>query len=66
MEQNSPFNLDEFQDILDKEFSVFKGANKYDYVRDMRDAFSSSLAKPVAHSILETIPDHAFWDIKVP
>lgn len=66
MESNSPFNIDEFQDILDKEFSIFKKENQYDYVRDMKDAFQDSLAKPAAVSILETIPEHAFWDIKVP
>lgn len=66
MEQNSPFNIDEFEEILDKELSVFKNGAKYDFVTDLKDAFSKSLSKPAAVSILETIPDHAFWDIKVP
>ena len=66
MEQNSPFKEDEFNDVLDKEFSVFKDGEKYDFVKDMRDAFASSLEKPAAEKILDTIPDHAFWDIKTP
>lgn len=66
LESNSPFSADEFQQVLDREFSVFKEGEKYDYVKDLKDAFSSSLARPAAERILDTIPDHAFWDIKVP
>jgi hypothetical protein len=66
MEKNSPFTADEFGDILDKEFSVFKNGEKYDFVKDIRDAFSGSLEKPAAEKILDTIPEHAFWDIKTP
>lgn len=66
MEELSPFTEAEFHDILDKELSVFKKGEKYDYVKDIRNAFSSGLQKPTAQKILETIPDHAFWDIKVP
>ena len=43
MEKNAPFTEDEFTDVLDKEFSVFKNGEKYDYVKDMKDAFSDSL-----------------------
>lgn len=66
MEKNSPFSADEFGEILDKEFAVFKKGEKYDFVKDMHDAFSASLEKPAAEKILDTIPDHAFWDIKTP
>lgn len=66
MEENSPFSLDEFQDILDKEFSVFKNGEKYSYVKDLKEAFSDSLAKSTNEKILETIPDYVFWDIKTP
>ena len=66
MEQNSPFTEEEFSAVLDKEFSVFKNGEKYDFVRDMKDAFASGLEKPAAERILDTIPEHAFWDIKTP
>lgn len=66
MEQNSPFDSDEFANVLDQEFSVFKNGDKYDFVKDMRDAFATSMEKPTNQKILETIPDHAFWDIKTP
>jgi hypothetical protein len=32
----------------------------------MKEAFSDSLQKPTVDKILDTIPDHAFWDIKTP
>ncbi len=66
LETNSPFTADEFQQVLDREFSVFKEGEKYDYVKDLKDAFAPALARPAADRILDTIPDHAFWDIKVP
>ena len=66
MEQNSPFSLDEFNEILDKEFSVFKNGDNYSYVKDIRDAFSGSLERSASERILDTIPDHVFWDIKKP
>jgi hypothetical protein len=31
--------IDEWNDMLDKELSVFKGGEKYDYVKDMQEAF---------------------------
>ena len=66
MEQNSPFKEEEFTDVLDQEFSVFKNGDKYDFVKDMRDAFAQGLEKPASEKILDTIPEHAFWDIKTP
>lgn len=66
MEDLSPFTQDEFNEILDKEFSVFKKGEKYDYVRDLTDAFSKGLSKSTAEKIFDTIPEHVFWDIKVP
>lgn len=66
MDKNSQFNEEEFSDVLDKEFSVFKNGDKYDFVKDMKDAFSQSLEQPASEKILDTIPDHAFWDIKTP
>lgn len=66
LEQNSPFNVDEFNEVLDKEFSIFKNGEKYDFVRDLKDAFASSLERPAVDKILDTIPEHVFWDIKTP
>lgn len=66
MEQLSPFTADEFNEVLDKEFSVFKTGEKYDFVKDMKDAYSAGLQKTTAEKILDTIPEHVFWDIKTP
>ena len=66
LSNNSPFSLDEFNEVLDKEFSVFKTGEKYDFVKDIKEAFSKDLERPAAEKILDTIPDHAFWDIKTP
>lgn len=35
-------------------------------MKDLKDAFSTSLAKTHADQIFDTIPHHMFWDIKVP
>lgn len=66
LEENSPYSIDEFNAILDKEFSVFKNGEKYNFVKDMKDAFREGLSKTTAQKIFETIPDHVFWDIKKP
>lgn len=66
MEEISPFSLDEFNDVLDKEFSVFKDGQKYSYIQDMKDAFKTGLAKSTSEKIFDTIPEHVFWDIKTP
>ncbi len=66
LQATSAFSIDEFNEILDKEFSVFKNGEKYDFVADLKDAFSGSLERPAADRILDTIPDYVFWDIKTP
>jgi len=66
MEQNSPFSSEEFNEVLDKEFSIFKNGDKYDFVRDLRDAFAPSLERPASEKIIDTIPEYVFWDIKTP
>ena len=66
LEQLNPYALDEFEKVLDKELSVFKDGEQYSYIKDLKEAFEHSLAKPKALQILETIPDHVFWDIKTP
>jgi len=40
MEANSTLDLDEFNAVLDREFSVFKDGQKHDYITDMKDAFA--------------------------
>lgn len=66
LEELSPQTLDEFEDFLDKEFSVFKNGEKYNFVKDLKEAFSEGLATTQADKILNTIPEHVFWDIKKP
>lgn len=39
METESPFSLDEFNEMLDKELSIFKEGEKYDYVKDIKHAY---------------------------
>jgi len=56
MEQQSPFKQEEFEAVLDKEFSVFKNGEKYDFVSDLKDAFSSSLERPAAERISTLSP----------
>lgn len=66
MEEMSPFTEDKFIEVLDREFNVFKGNEKYDYVKDLTDAYKDSLSKSNAEKIFDTIPVHVFWDIKTP
>lgn len=66
MSANAAFNADEFEAVLDKEFSVFKEGEKYSFVKDLKDAYSQSLESSAATRILDTIPDYVFWDIKTP
>lgn len=66
LEQDAPYTMDEFQDVLEKEFSVFKTGEKYDYVKDMHEAFDEDLAMPLSQKIIRSMPDHVFYDIKKP
>lgn len=58
--------IDQWNAYLDKELSVFKEGQRYDYVRDLQDAYKEGLRTPLAKKILRTVPNHYFWDIKVP
>lgn len=58
--------IDKWQDVLDKEFGVFKPGEKYSYVEDLRRGYQKSLHTSQRDRILATIPDHVFWDIKKP
>lgn len=64
--EKSPFKIEEFHAVLDKELAVFKKGEKYDFVKDLKDAYKDSLSTPLEQRIFQTIPDHAFWDIKKP
>jgi hypothetical protein len=66
MEQENEFKFEDFEKYLDQELSVFKEGEKYDYIKDIKDAYKNSLAKSQTQRIFETIPDHVFWDIKKP
>lgn len=60
LSKNSPYNMDEFELIMEAEMSVFKSNEHYDYVTDMRRAYSESLGKSNVEKIFETIPDYMF------
>jgi len=57
--------MEDFDKVLDKELGSFV-KDKYDYVRDLKDAYKNSLRTTSEQKILATIPDHVFWDIKTP
>ena len=63
---NTQFNIDDFHAVLDKELAVFQKGEKYDFVKDLKDAYKDSLKTTSEQRIFDTIPDHVFWDIKKP
>lgn len=65
-EEKTPFKLEEFHAVLDKELAIFKKGEKYDFVKDLKDAYKDSLKAPLEQRIFKTLPDHVFWDIKKP
>lgn len=65
-ENQSIFKAEDFQEVLDKELGVFKKGEKYNYVKDLKDAYNRSLKTSTEDKIFSTIPDHVFWDIKKP
>ena len=46
--------------------NVFNEDEEYSFVKDYRNAFEKSLATPLKDQIFDSIPEHAFWDIKKP
>merc|ERR1712070_363390 len=56
--ERTPFKVEEFQAVLDKELAVFKNGEKYDYVKDIKDAYKESLKAPLETRIFKTLPDH--------
>ena len=59
-------DLDEFHAAVDQELAIFQKGEKYDYVKDLKDAYKDSLKATSEQRIFDTIPDHVFWDIKKP
>ena len=39
---------------------------KYDYIKDIKEAYKDSLKLSSEAKIFQTIPNHYFWDIKTP
>lgn len=66
MQKDEAIDENRWNEIIDKELSIFKEGEKYDYVRDMRSAYAPALEKSLYDKIFETLPDHVFWDIKTP
>lgn len=64
-DDSNAISLDKFDEVFDKELGAFL-KNKYDYIRDMKDAYKNSLNTNAEQRIFKTIPDHVFWDIKTP
>ena len=42
-EGQTTFSIEDFHAVLDKEFNLFGKGEKYDYVKDMKDAYKDSL-----------------------
>lgn len=64
-DNNAGFSIEDFNKVLDKEFGVFH-KDKYDYVKDLKDAYKQSLSTTTEQKIFKTLPDYLFWDIKTP
>lgn len=62
----TPFDIEKMHEQLDKELGVFKKGEKYDVVKDLKDAYADSMATSTEQKIFDTIPAHYFWDIKRP
>lgn len=65
-ENNTGFNIADFHNELSKELGVFKEGEKYDFAKDLKDAYKISLKSDTEQKIFNTIPEHYFWDIKTP
>lgn len=66
MQASNLYSMEDFEQVLDNEFSVFKDGEDYDYVTDLKRAYENSLKTPVAERIFDRIPNHVFYDIKAP
>ena len=55
-ESATPFEVDKFHEILDKELGVFKDGQKYDFVKDLKEAYKDSLKTTTEQKIFNNIP----------
>ena len=55
----------QFQKDIEK-VGPFEEGEEYSTVKDMKDAYQRSLSRPMKDEIFDQIPEHAFYDIKVP
>lgn len=62
---DTEYNIKHFEEVLNRELGVIP-EGRYNYVKDIKDAYKTSLATSTEEKILANIPDHAFWDIKKP
>lgn len=51
--------------LLDK-LNIFQEDEEYNLVKDMQDGFKKSLSKTTYDRLFDQLPEHVFWDIKVP
>lgn len=68
LEEMNEFEIptEKWQRFIEDELAVFDEGERYNYVKDMKDAFSEGLKTSLEDKILKTIPDFVFWDIKKP
>lgn len=59
------FEIKHFEKVLHEQLDIFPDG-KYDFARDLKDAYKGSLATTTEQKIFNTIPSHVFWDIKTP
>ena len=52
--------------MAEEELSVFKKGEKYQFSKDLADAYKNSLKTSTEQKIFDRIPDYYFWDIKKP
>lgn len=64
-EKPEGYDLDDWNEIIRKELGIFT-PDTYSFTRDLKSAYHRSLRTSTEQKILETIPDHYFWDIKTP
>lgn len=66
LEKLAPIKEEELNESIAEQVSIFKQGEKYDYVKDLTDAFAPQLKKSANQKIFQTIPEWVFWDIKKP
>lgn len=52
----SPFEVENFHEQLNKELGVFKNGEKYDFVKDLKEAYKDSLKTTSEQKIFNSIP----------